>query len=196
MNNIDDLFILPKCATKTFADIFPNYTTFKDLYDATIFAGSIHEGEIIEGKTMPDNLQLLYYLLYAKYGNNNITNLDETQWVYKVFSTIYKYGPTWQKKIELQANLRGLTSSQLEQGAKAIYNKALNPETTPSTQSLTELTYINEQSTANQIKSPTESIKQLYVLLETDVTEEFLLEFKPLFKKFISPYTRLYESEE
>ena len=145
---------------------------------------------------MPDNLQLLYYLLYAKYGNNNITNLDETQWVYKVFSTIYKYGPTWQKKIELQANLRGLTSSQLEQGAKAIYNKALNPETTPSTQSLKELTYINEQNTANQIKSPTESIKQLYVLLETDVTEEFLLEFKPLFKKFISPYTRLYESEE
>ena len=92
--------------------------------------------------------------------------------------------------------MRGLTSSQLEQGAKAIYNKALNPETTPSTQSLKELTYINEQNTANQIKSPTESIKQLYVLLETDVTEEFLLEFKPLFKKFISPYTRLYESEE
>lgn len=186
MNNIDDLFVLPRCATKTFADIFPDYNTFKDLYNATVFTGSITNA----------NLEVLYYLLYAKYGNNNITNLDETQWVYKVFSTIYKYGPTWQKKIELQANLRGLTSDKLEQGAKAIYNHALNPETSPSTADLTELKYINEQNTTNQIKSPTESIKQLYILLETDVTEEFLLEFKPLFKKFISPYTRLYESED
>ena len=196
MNNIDDLFVLPRCATKTFADIFPDYNTFKDLYDATVFAGSIHEGETIEGVTMPDNLQLLYYLLYAKYGNNNITNLDETQWVYKVFSTIYKYGPTWQKKIELQADLRGLTSSQLKQGAQAIYNHAYNPETAPSTDNPEMLRYINEQNVSHQIKSPTESIKQLYILLETDVTEEFLLEFKPLFKKFISPYTRLYESED
>lgn len=186
MNNIDDLFLLPRCATKTFADIFPDYNTFKDLYDATAFAGSITN----------ENLEVLYYLLYAKYGNNNITNLDETQWVYKVFSTIYKYGPTWQKKIDLQADLRGLTSTQLAQGAQAIYNHAYNPETSPSTISPEILTYINEQNTTNQIKSPTEAIKQLYILLETDVTEEFLLEFKPLFKKFISPYTRLYESED
>lgn len=186
MNNIDDLFVLPRCATKTFADIFPNYNTFDELFDDTAFAGSITDA----------NLEVLYYLLYAKYGNNNITNLDETQWVYKVFSTIYKYGPTWQKKIQLQADLRGLTSSQLEQGAQAIYNHAYNPESSPAAISPNILTYINEQNTTNQFKSPTEAIKQLYILLETDVTEEFLLEFKPLFKKFISPYTRLYESEE
>ena len=186
MNNIDDLFVLPRCATKTFADIFPDYTTFKDLYDATAFAGSITNA----------NLEVLYYLLYAKYGNNNITNLDETQWVYKVFSTVYKYGPTWEKKIQLQTNLRGLTSTQLEQGAKAIYNHAYNPGSAPSTGSLTELTYVNEQNTTNQLKSPTDAIKQLYILLEADVTEEFLIQFKPLFKKFISPYTRLYESED
>lgn len=186
MNNVDDLFLLPRCATKTFADIFPDYNTFKDLYNATVFTGSITNA----------NLEVLYYLLYAKYGNNNITNLDETQWVYKVFSTIYKYGPTWEKKIDLQADLRGLTSSQLTQGAMAIYNHAYNPSTEPSTVSPNILPYINDQNVANQFKSPTEAIKQLYILLETDVTEEFLLEFKPLFKKFISPYTRLYESED
>ena len=102
----------------------------------------------------------------------------------------------WEKKLQLQANLRGLTSSELEKGAKAIYNHAFNPSTEPSTQSLTELTYINEQNVTNQIKSPTDAIRQLYILLEADVTEEFLIQFKPLFKKFISPYTRLYESED
>lgn len=187
MNNIDDLFVLPRCATKTFAEIFPNFTTFKDLYDDTAFSNS---------PISDANLEVLYYLLYAKYGNNNITNLDETQWVYKVFATVYKYGYTWEKKIQLQANLRGLTSTQLEQGAKAIYNHAYNPGSTPSTQALTELNYINDQNTTNQIKSPTDAIKQLYILLEADVTEEFLIQFKPLFKKFISPYTRLYESED
>ena len=192
MNNIDDLFALPRCATKTFSEVFESYNDFYYYYLHCGIPTTIQS----DAPDKESNLQTLYWLLYAKYGNNNITNLDETQWVYKVFSTIYKYGPTWQKKIELQANLRGLTSDKLEQGAKAIYNHALNPETTPSTADLTELKYINEQNTTNQIKSPTESIKQLYILLETDVTEEFLLEFKPLFKKFISPYTRLYESED
>ena len=192
MNNIDDLFVLPRCATKTFSEVFESYNDFYYYYLHCGIPTTIQSD-------VPDkesNLQTLYWLLYAKYGNNNITNLDETQWVYKVFSTIYKYGPTWQKKIELQANLRGLTNSELEQGAKAIYNHALNPETTPSTADLTELKYINEQNTTNYKKSKMDALTQLWNLIATDVTEEFLLEFKPLFKKFISPYTRLYESED
>lgn len=181
--------------TITFNQVWDEYSKFKTDYDASPFVGSIHEGEVIEGKTMPDNLQILYYLLYAKFGNSFITNLDENQWKFKVFSAIYKYGPTWQKKIELQADLRGLTSLELAQGAQAIYNHAYNPESSPSAISPHILTYINEQNTTNQFKSPTEAIKQLYILLETDVTEEFLERFAPLFKKIWNPGI-LFESEE
>ena len=182
--------------TKTFNEIWKNYTLFKTDFDASPFTGIIHEGEVIAGETMPDNLEILYYLLYAKFGNSFITNLDEKQWKFKVFSTIWKYGPAWEKKLEIQANLKelDLDSDTLLQGAKAIYNKALNPETEPSTQALTELTYINEQNTTNYQKSKMDALTQLWNLIATDVTESFLERFAPLFKKIWNPGI-LFESE-
>ena len=179
--------------TKKFTDIYSSYSAFKTDYDASALAGAISESN-------PDNLQILYYLLYAKYGNNHITNLDENQFKYKLFSIIWQYGPTWEKRLEIQGNLRNLLNvaneADLLAGAKAIYNHAFNPSTDPSTQSLTELTYINDQNTTNYKKSKMDAYTQLWGLLATDVTEDFLEKFRPLFKKFISPFTILYESEE
>ena len=172
--------------TKKFTDIYSDYTTFKTDYDASALAGAVNN----------TNLQILYYLIYAKYGNNHITNLDENQFKYKLFSIIWKYGPTWEKRLEIQGNLRELTDVQLLEGAKAIYNHAYNPSTEPSTQSLTELTYINDQNTTNYKKSKMDAYTQLWNLLATDVTEAFLDRFSVLFKKFISPKTYLYVEED
>ena len=96
----------------------------------------------------------LYYLLYAKYGNSPIANFDITQFKYKMFSIIFQYGPTWEKKLELQAKVRGLTETEIMTGAKAIYNSALNPSTAPSSE---ELPYINAQNTTNYRKSKLEA---------------------------------------
>ena len=172
--------------TKTFNQVWKNYDLFKADYDVSPFAGII----------TPNNLEILYYLLYAKFGNSFITNLDDKQWKFKVFSTIWKYGPAWEKKIDIQAELKKLDikSEDFLQGAKAIYNKALNPETDPSTSALTELTYINEQSTANYKKSKMDALTQLWDLIATDVTENFLEKFDPLFKKIWNPGI-LFESE-
>ena len=172
--------------TKTFNEIWNNYTTFSTDFNTSPFTGII----------TANNLEILYYLLYAKFGNSFITNLDENQWKFKVFSTIWKYGPAWEKKLEIQANLKALEldSDTLLQGAKAIYNKALNPETDPSTAALTELTYINEQNTTNYKKSKMDALTQLWNLIATDVTESFLERFAPLFKKIWNPGI-LFESE-
>ena len=173
--------------TKTFNEIWGNYTTFSTDFSTSPFNGII---------TAP-NLEILYYLLYAKFGNSFITNLDENQWKFKVFSTIWKYGPAWEKKLEIQANLKelDLDSDTLLQGAKAIYNKALNPETNPTTAALEELTYINEQNTTNYKKSKMDALTQLWNLIATDVTESFLERFAPLFKRIWNPGI-LFESEE
>lgn len=173
--------------TKTFNEIWNNYTTFKTDFSTSPFTGIITE----------PNLEILYYLLYAKFGNSFITNLDENQWKFKVFSTIWKYGPAWEKKLEIQANLKELdiNSEDFLKGAKAIYNKALNPETDPSTAALTELTYINEQNTTNYKKSKMDALTQLWNLIATDVTEDFLERFTPLFKRIWNPGI-LFESEE
>ena len=173
--------------TKTFNEIWNNYTTFSTDFSTSPFNGIIKA----------NNLEILYYLLYAKFGNSFITNLDENQWKFKVFSTIWKYGPTWEKKLEIQADLKELDikSKDFLKGARAIYNKALNPETEPSTSALTELNYINEQTTTNYEKCKMDALTQLWDLIVTDVTESFLQRFAPLFKKIWNPGI-LFESEE
>lgn len=59
------------------------------------------------------NATTLYYLLYARYGNTPIANYDENQWKYKMFSIIFQYGPTWEKRLDVQNTLRGLQISDL-----------------------------------------------------------------------------------
>ena len=59
------------------------------------------------------NATTLFYLLYARYGNNPIANYDEEQFKYKIFSVVFQYGPTWEKKLALQATLRDLQLSDL-----------------------------------------------------------------------------------
>lgn len=89
----------------------------------------------------------LYYLLYARYGNSSIANSDENQFKYKIFSTIYIGGATWAKKQEIQDKLRAMTEDEILAGTKAINNHAYNPQTAPTTDTVEELNYINEQNT-------------------------------------------------
>lgn len=129
----------------------------------------------------------LFYLLYARYGNSTIASSDENQFKYKVFSTIFMYGPTWEKRVEIQKNIRELTLDEVLDGGKAIYNAALNPNQAPSTDTLEELPYINSQNTTKYKKSKVDAYSIIINLLETDVTEEFIAQFKKLFLIVVSP---------
>lgn len=143
------------------------------------------------------NATTLFYLLYAKYGNNPIANFDITQFKYKIFSLVFQYGPTWEKRLSIQQSLRSISEADLLVGSKAIYNTALNPSTSPSTGTLTELDYINSQNTTNYKKSKMDAYAQLWDLLSTDVTGEFLSKFQSCFKQFIMPErSLLYVTEE
>ena len=237
----------PMYNTKTFADIFDEYSDFKTEYTVTQKFPMVIDATDTESHT--SNLQILYYLLYAKYGNSPIANYDENQFKTKLGAVIWQYGPTWQKKVEIQNTLRGLTEAQIKTGISRaiantgtvgisgsdtynnltstdsgsdIHNHAYNPSTEPSTQSTTELTYINEQhvdkfgktntmsgSVANAstqtnnlatsdavTKGILEGYSELWALLVQDVTDEFLSKFGPLFQKAINYHPYLYESED
>lgn len=172
--------MIPQYSTVLFTDIWDDVDEFKsDLADSP-FAGCISTSN-------PDNVSIVFYLLYARYGNNPIANLDELQWKFKIFSTIFQYGPTWEKRLDLQSKIRSLTESDLLTGSKAIHNHAFNPSTAPSTSSLTELTYINDQQTSSFKKNKLDAYTQQWDMLETDVTEDFLNKFKKCFKIFVSP---------
>ena len=60
-----------------------------------------------------------------------------------------------------------LTEEQLIQGAKAIYNKAYGDAGEPSTQSLEELEFVNEQNTTNFKKNKLNAYSELLFLLKT-----------------------------
>lgn len=168
--------MLPQYSTVLFNDVWDNVDDFLTDYNDVGIPTTI----------TTQNATTLFYLLYARYGNNPIANNDVTQWKYKMFSVIFQYGPSWEKRLDIQTTLRGLTEDDLLKGAKAIYNTALNDSTTPSTASLEELNYINSQNTTNYKKSKMDAYTQLWNLIETDVTEEFLSQFKKCFKLFVS----------
>jgi len=169
--------MLPQYSTVLFTDIWDDEETFEtDLGDSP-FDGAISD----------ESVPLVFYLLYARYGNNPIANQDINQWKFKIFSVIFQYGPTWEKRLELQSKIRSLTDDELLTGSKAIHNHAFNPSTAPSTSSLTELTYINDQQTSSFKKNKLDAYTQQWDMLETDVTEDFLNKFKKCFKNFVSP---------
>lgn len=190
---------LPSYDTKLFSEIYSEASKFvadykaSGLYDAT--PGHLNNSLSDEKATT------LFYLLYAKYANNPIANLDENQFKYKMWSIIFKYGPAWEKKLDIQNKIRELTEDEIRVGSKAIYNHAYNPSTEPSTASLEELTAINEQSTTNYKKSKVDAYRTLWQIIVSDVTEAFIKKFEHLFKQFVTPertwiYVQELEDEE
>ena len=180
--------------TKKFTDIYPTVDKFLEEYnggDETLFKNAIPQTITITSATT------LYYILYAQFANSHISNFDETQFKYKLFSTIFMYGPSWEKRLEIQKKLRELTDDELITGTKMIYNHAYNPGSEPSTGSLVELNFINEQNTNTAKRSKLDSYALLYGLLATDVTKEFIDKFKPLFLIVVEPQAPLwYETDE
>lgn len=163
--------------TKIFTEVFEAVNDFIYYYNNVSIPKTISV----------ENATTLYYLLYARFGNSPISNFDENQFIYKVFSIIFQYGPTWEKKLEVQAELRNLTEEDLLNGALAIQNHAFNPSTEPQTDSEEILEYINEQNTSRVKKPKVEAYLQLYRVLNADVTEEFLKHFNVCFKQFVGP---------
>ena len=165
--------------TKTFAAIYPTSDSFTadfNTYETTLKTG-----------ISADNVNLIYLLLSAKYANSPIANYDESQFSRKLFVTIFQYGPTWIKRLDIQSKLRELTEDDIINGNKTITNHAYNPGTAPSTASLDELQYINDQSTNTVKQSKLNAYTMLWGLLATDVTADFIAKFQPLFMMFTDP---------
>lgn len=172
----------PRYDTKLFTEVFEDFNDFLYYYVNLIDASIKVFNPTTE--TGLNALKRIYYLLYARYGNNPIANYDETQFIFKLFTIVYQYGPTWAKRLDVQEKLRALTDDQLKEGSKAVFDHAYNPTEIPSDG---ELNYINEQNKTKYTKSPLEGYAILEELLKTDVTTEFLNKFQKLFKQFVRP---------
>lgn len=172
---------------RTFADTYPDVSEFINDYTSDVaLPTTISEA----------NARVLYYLLYAYYGNSVIASSDLNRFRYNLFSIIWQYGPTWEKRLDIQTKLRALTDEEIFTGAKQIANHAYNPSTAPTTSSLSELEYIDAQNTMSWRRSKLEGYSQLLSLLDTDVSADFLRQFRRLFISIVEPETPLLYAED
>ena len=172
--------------TRTFTQIFPDADTFAAQWEATPFA-----------KILDDSLpnEVLYFLLYARYGNSHIASSDENQFKYKLFSIVFQYGPTWQKELSIQQELRIANFDDFRQGTTNIINNANNPSVEPTTQALDELPYINQQNVSKVTRSKADGYALLLSLLKKDVTEDFIKRFQYLFLTIVAPEKPLWYAD-
>lgn len=179
--------MIPQYNTKLFTDFYPEVDGFIEDYKTNGLPVLLTD----------ESISTLYYLLYAKYGNNPVANYDTNQFKYKVFAIIFQYGPTWEKRLDIQAKLRGLSEAELRQGAKTIMNQALNSDQEPNPDQTDELSYVNAQHTNKSTKSILGAYTELWNMLSLDVSKAFLDKFRPIFKTVVQPeQTYIYESEE
>lgn len=169
---------------------------FTDVYDSVEKFLSDYNGVGLPTTISQGSAQTLYYLLYGRYGNDVIASSDINRFKYRLFGIIFQYGPTWEKRLEIQEKLRGLSEDEIMTGSRQIYNNAQNPSTEPSTDTTDELQYINEQNVTKNRRGKLDAYAMLMELLRSDVTNELLTKFKTLFLTVIEPEEPLYYVSE
>lgn len=171
-----------------FCEIYQDLQTFLEDYNTIGIPAKLKE----------DSIRTIWYLLNAKYNTSIIAYNSTYQFKLQLFSTIFKYGPWWQKQLQLQDKLRTLDFDTVaRQGTTAIHNEAVNDSRAPSTATTDEIPFINRQNTTHYKKSTLETISEMSMLLERDFTTEFIKKFEPLFAKILAPdFVRLYDTEE
>ena len=159
---MSNTFMKPMYDTNLFCEIWDSSESFLADYNNT---GTEFTNQV-PTTISQQNALMTYLLLFSRYGNNPIANYDVTQFKNKIFTTIWQYGPAWEKRLKMQEDIRGLTLEEIMTGTKTgwtsdgsqsqtntgsdttINNHAYNPSTAPSTQSTNELGYIDQQQVA------------------------------------------------
>lgn len=213
----------PMYDTNLFCEIWDSSTSFLADYNNT---GTEFTNQV-PTTISQENALMTYLLLFSRYGNNPIANYDITQFKNKIFTLIWQYGPAWEKRLEMQEDIRNLTLQEITTGTKTdwssegtqsqnnsgtdttINNHAFNPSTAPGTQDTNELNYIDQQNvakgtatstisgtdskTTGQVitKSKMDAYAQLWDLVATDVTNDYIAKFKKCFKQFVAPERRM-----
>ena len=137
------------------------------------------------------DLERIFYLLYAKYGNSTIAANDVNRFKFGVYTIIYSSAMPWLKKMEVQKRLYSMQESEMLKGSRQVYNTAQNPSVEPGASTEDELPYIDGQNVSINKRGVLEGYGVLMSLLRLDVTAEFLNKFKSLFLTVVYPEDEL-----
>lgn len=180
-------------STRTFGEIFPTSTDFATFYSSCGVPAKLRTRTTLAQY----DINAIYALLCAEYMNEHVRSASEDRFKLAVMKTIFSYGPTWQREMEMQDKLLDMTDADMLKGSKQLYNHAANPNTTPAVSSVEELTYIDDQNATHNFRNALDAYGDLMSLLDDKPTERFISKFKPLFGVIAYPGNTIYfESEE
>lgn len=169
----------------TFSDLWSTDKEFVNSYKEVGFPQTYDGGTYVTD----DDLKLIWLLLIGRFADSTIKPFN-TYGAFKVrfMSRVWQHAPAWKKNLDIQNKLRSLSlddGSDIYKGSSAIYNSAMNPNTSPGTGTDQELNFINNQNVTKHKKSKLEGLALLSDLLKNDVTEQFLRRFDDFFKTII-----------
>lgn len=172
--------------TRKFTDLWNNYDSFKTEWEDSPFYSQNYISN--------DNLEIIYYLLYSRFGNSHLANSDENQWKCRLFGVIWTYAPTYIRKLEIQSKLRALTEAEIVEGTRRVDDHAYNPSTIPEGPNVVdgEIQSVNEQVKSKLKKSKAEGYAALIPFLKDDIVENFIIKFKTLFLTVVEPQEPLW----
>lgn len=183
----DDYLYGTTLRTRTFKKIFPQLafddetvtddTNFRWLYENCGFPQKVTS----KPTTGIDYLKVIYILLLSRYGESHIASQNENRFKLEVMRLIFQYGPLWEKELKIQDELRDLSLSDITNGSLVKHAHAYNPSVEISIDSTA--VPVNELNTTKYEKSKLDGYNELLLLLNKDVTDEFLNRFKNLFVK-------------
>ena len=146
--------MIPQYDTKLFTEVFDDAGSFVYYYKNIGIPTTISDA----------NARTLYYLLYARYGNNPIANYDEEQFKYKIFSIVFQYGPTWEKRLSVQETLRNMSLSDLVdngQLAELFSSQGSTSQTSSGTNGNTRTLNTQEANTGTQAVAHTGTVRTI-----------------------------------
>lgn len=169
--------------TKTFSNIFPNYESFEEGWN---------DLELPETFTDINFLKTIYILLMGEYGFSSIMSMSEDLFKVKLFTRIMAYGGHYEREFNMQRKLLTMTDEELQVSSKAIFNTSINPSEAPTTDTLDELTTINQQNVTKHKRSLLDAYSYLTSLLDDSITKTFVKRFNDLFVRVLRTNNPLY----
>ena len=168
--------LFTKQYTKTFSDIYGDYESFLKDYQLIGIPQKLKD---------LDFLKTIYVLLMGEYASSSIMSLSEDQFRIRLFTLIMSYGPQYERELDIQSTLLGMTDDELRLSSKAIYNTAINPSTELPEGDLSEIKTVNQQNVTKHQRSKLDAYALLSEMLDADLTKRFIKRFDHLFVRVL-----------
>lgn len=169
--------LIPSYKNKLMHNVWSDVESFKNDFNNSYAKSCISE----------ESAEITYNLVFARFADTPISGNQES-FKAKMFSVIFRFGPSWEKRLDIQKKIRGLSDEDIMRGSRTVSNSALNPSNEPSiSEAENGLAEINSQVATHMKRGKLEGYAALLALIDKDVTSEYIGKFAECFIKFFIP---------